>query len=235
LNLGDLGDDEWNVIGVFLVVFNGGFDAEPIYAPREAVFATTKKHNEGSRLLVRTYSDDPAEVQSIFNQLKTLYEDRQMEVNLFESNTTPQDRINADEQFSITIQMLLSLAVIVAIVGGMGLMGVLSISVVERTREIGVMRAIGAKSSILMGMLMMEGVLQGILSWVAAVPISFMIGQPIARQLGQVMLEMDLDYAYSYGGVFVWLGIILIISILASILPARSATQISVRESLAYG
>lgn len=39
--------------------------------------------------------------------------------------------------------MLLALAIIVAVVGGIGLMGVLSISVVERTKEIGVLRAIG--------------------------------------------------------------------------------------------
>lgn len=234
LNLGDLGDDEWQVVGIFLVVYNAGFDSDPIYAPREAVFEATKKHNDGSRLLVRTTTTDPGQIAVIFNQLKDVFEDRQMELNLFESKTTPQDRINADNQFSITINMLFALAIIVAIVGGMGLMGALSLSVVERRREIGVMRAIGAQSPILMGMLVMEGILQGLLSWLVSLPLSFIIGYPVAQQLGQVMLEIDLDYRYSYEGVMIWLGLILIISIMASILPARHATQISVRESLAY-
>jgi putative ABC transport system permease protein len=126
------------------------------------------------------------------------------------------------------------LALIVALVGGIGLMGALSISVVERTREIGVMRAIGAHSRSIMGMFVLEGVLQGLFSWAVAVPLSFLIGYPVARQLGQTMLDIDLDYSYSYGAVLVWLGIILVIATLASLVPARSATRISVRESLAY-
>jgi putative ABC transport system permease protein len=130
--------------------------------------------------------------------------------------------------------MLMMLAIIVALVGGIGLMGSLSISVVERTREIGVMRAIGARSRTIMGMFMMEGVLQGLFSWALAVPLSFFLAQPLSNALGQAMFDANLDYQYNYTAVLVWLVIILIISTLASILPARSATQISVRDSLAY-
>jgi putative ABC transport system permease protein len=106
--------------------------------------------------------------------------------------------------------------------------------VVERTREIGVMRAIGARSRSIMGMFVLEGVLQGLVSWAISAPLSFLIGYPVARQLGQTMLDIDLDYSYSYGAVFIWLATILIIAALASIIPARNATHISVRESLAY-
>ena len=62
----------------------------------------------------------------------------------------------------------------------------------------------------------------------------YYFGQSLARQMGQVMLDINLDYAYSFGAVLVWLVIVLLISTLASILPARSATLISVRKSLAY-
>jgi putative ABC transport system permease protein len=113
-------------------------------------------------------------------------------------------------------------------------MGSLSISVVERTREIGVMRAIGAQSGTMMGMFVMEGVLQGLLSWAMAVPISFVIGKPMANALGQAIFEANLDYTYNFEAVVIWLVIMLMISTLASILPARNATVISVRESLAY-
>jgi putative ABC transport system permease protein len=113
-------------------------------------------------------------------------------------------------------------------------MGALSISVVERTREIGVMRAIGAKTPTILGMFMMEGLLQGLLSWLIVTPLSFVLGQPMAKALGMVLFDAALDYRYNFDAVWLWLVIILVISILASILPARSATQISVRESLAY-
>jgi putative ABC transport system permease protein len=113
-------------------------------------------------------------------------------------------------------------------------MGSLSISVVERTREIGVMRAIGARSRTIMGMFMMEGVLQGLLSWLMAGLLSLILFRPLANGLGQAMFGANLDYQYDFSAVLVWLGVILVISILASIMPARNATQISVRESLAY-
>jgi putative ABC transport system permease protein len=67
------------------------------------------------------------------------------------------------------------------------------------------------------------------------VPVSFVLGRPIANALGQAMFDANLDYQYNLGAVLAWLIIILIISTLASILPARNATQISVRDSLAYG
>jgi putative ABC transport system permease protein len=119
-------------------------------------------------------------------------------------------------------------------VGGIGLMGSLSISVVERTREIGVMRAIGARSRTIMGMFVMEGILQGWFSWAMAVPLSFVTGGYVARALGQAMFEANLDYQYNLEAVVIWLAIITLISTLASILPARNATLISVRDSLAY-
>lgn len=234
LNLFELGDSEWQVIGIFQVIFSDGFDTTPIYAPREAVAAATKQYNEGTTLLVRTSSSDPEAIETIFNQLKNLYEAREMDIGVYESSTAFQVREEAISQFGFTTTMLLALAVIVALVGGIGLMGSLSISVVERTREIGVMRAIGAKSRTIMGMFMMEGVLQGLLSWLMAALLSFLLFRPLANALGQAMFGANLDYQYNASAVIIWLVVIIVISILASILPARNATQVSVRESLAY-
>jgi len=83
-------------------------------------------------------------------------------------------------------------------------------------------------------MFMMEGVLQGLFSWVVVVPLSFVLGKPMADALGLALFDAVLDYQYNFSAVLIWLVIILVISILASILPARNATIISVRDSLAY-
>jgi putative ABC transport system permease protein len=234
LNLFELGDGEWQVVGIFQVIFSDGFDTTPIYAPLEAVAAATKQYNEGTRLLVRTTNSEPATVEEIFTELKNLFEAREMDIGVYESSTTAQTREEALNEFGITTTMLLALAVIVALVGGIGLMGSLSISVVERTREIGVMRAIGARSRTIMGMFLMEGVLQGLLSWLLAGLLSFSLFRPLANALGHAMFGANLDYQYNAGAVLTWLVIILVISTLASILPARNAAQVSVRESLAY-
>ncbi|MBE7469466.1 MAG: hypothetical protein DPW09_28575 [Anaerolineae bacterium] len=233
LDLSDLGRDDWQVIGLYRVIFGGGFSSDTLYAPLDAVFTATKKHNEGGSLRVRTNSSEATFTDAVRDELVDRYTARNMDV-LF-SQTGNEERTSADSQFAITTTMLLFLAIIVAVVGGIGLMGSLSISVVERTREIGVMRAIGARSRTIMGMFVMEGVLQGVFSWLVAVPISIAAAASLAQLLGQAMFDANLDYQYNYTAVLVWLGIILIISTLASILPARNATQISVRDSLAYG
>ncbi|MBI1880131.1 MAG: hypothetical protein HYR94_18240 [Chloroflexi bacterium] len=86
---------------------------------------------------MRTTSQDPATLEKLYTQIKNLYEDREMEINTFEASTIDQDRTEAVNQFSVTTNMLLALAVIVAVVGGISLMGALSISVVERTGRLG--------------------------------------------------------------------------------------------------
>jgi putative ABC transport system permease protein len=232
LDLAELGKDDWQVVGLYQIVFGGGFATDTIYAPQEAVFEATKKYNKGGTMFVRMRQHGEDYVNTLTDQLKAVYKLKSMDVNYTE--TVNAYRESAAGQFGITTSMLLALAVVVAIVGGIGLMGALSISVVERIREIGVMRAIGAQSATIMGMFMMEGVLQGLISWAVAVPLSFAGGHPAANGLGQALFEANLDYQYNWQAVLVWLLIVTIISILASIVPARSATQISVRDSLAY-
>jgi putative ABC transport system permease protein len=222
------------VVGITQLIIEAAFSADPIYAPLEAIFSATRKHNEAARLIVASNLATTEHVNKLNQQLKDLYAERHMDINIFTSGTSQQDLTNALNQYAILINMFLAMAVIVGSVGGMGLMGSLFISVVERTREIGVMRAVGAKSHTIMRMFIMEGVLQGLLSWTITIPISFFITQPIAKALGQIVMNVPLDFDYNFSAVLAWLVIILFISTLASILPARNATQISVRESLSY-
>jgi putative ABC transport system permease protein len=72
------------------------------------------------------------------------------------------------------------------------------------------------------------------MSWALAVPIAFLIARPLARQLGQTMIDVDLDFAFNWPAVLAWLLAILALALVASVLPARRAANISVRESLAY-
>lgn len=234
LDLGDLGDDEWQVVGVYKEVYEVGFAIEPIYAPLDAVAQATKQVNEGTQLYVQTDWQTPGRVTAVADALKTLFESRQMDVNLYTTALKVEERQEVDNQFASIVQILLGVSMLMASVGGIGLMGSLGISVVERTREIGVMRAIGAPSRTIMTVFIMEGLLQGVFSWLISVPLAFLLAQPMARLLGRTMIEVELDYAFSGTAVLVWLLTIIFISILASILPARRATRISVQESLAY-
>jgi putative ABC transport system permease protein len=119
------------------------------------------------------------------------------------------------------------------VVGGIALSGVLSLNVMERTREIGVMRAIGASSGAIARLFIGEGLILGWLSWAIALPLSIPAGR-LMTQAVAVPFGMNLVYTYEPTGALYWLGIITILSIAASWLTARAATRISVRDSLAY-
>lgn len=80
----------------------------------------------------------------------------------------------------------------------------------------------------------MEGVLQGMSSWIIALPLSLLISPAAASAMGNVMFGATLDYQYNWLAVLLWLVIVVVISVFASIFPARGATRISVRDSLAY-
>jgi putative ABC transport system permease protein len=110
---------------------------------------------------------------------------------------------------------------------------VLSLSVLERRREIGVMRAIGASSWAIARLFVGEGLMLGWLSWLIAAPLSIPAGYLMAQGLGAA-LQGEIVYNYTPTGALYWLVIVTVLSIAASWLPSRSATRISVRESLAY-
>jgi putative ABC transport system permease protein len=233
LDLGALGKERWQVIGLYQAIYGGDLNTlDALYAPQETAFEATKKYNQGAQLYVRTRYHDQDYADGVTTQIRDLYDGRKMDVA--SSETVYQIRKNAGDQFDTIVMMLLALAVIVAVVGGIGLMGALSINVVERTKEIGVLRAIGARSRTILSMFVMEGALQGLFSWAVAVPLSLLLSQAAANAMGQVMFQTDLSYHYDFAAVGIWLVVILIISVLASILPARHATRISVRDSLAY-
>jgi putative ABC transport system permease protein len=233
LDLNELGKSDWQVVGFFHDISAGTIDnINALYATQEAVSRTTKTYNRGRNLFVRTQRDHPDYVDNVTAQLKNMYNAKNIKVE--DDHTFYEDREMIEGQFGVTSSLLMVVAIIVAVVGGIGLMGALSISVVERTREIGVMRAIGARTYTIMGLFLTEGLLQGLLSWLLVIPFSFILGKPLSSAFGQIMFGIDMDYQYNLNAALIWLVVVLIIAALASIIPARNATRISVRQSLAY-
>jgi putative ABC transport system permease protein len=234
LDLGELGSAEWQVIGLYRVIYGSGFVVEPLYAPIDAVAVVTGQAGQATQVLIKSQISNLEQETEFAEALKTRFEDAGLGIDFYTTSARLEQRSFADNQFSSLISMLLSLAMLTAVVGGIGLAGSLGISVVERTREIGVLRSIGARSPAIMGMFIMEGVLQGLLSFLIATPLAFILAQPLARALGRTMLEVDLDFAFSYPAVAIWLLTILVIGVVASFAPAQRATKISVREALVY-
>jgi putative ABC transport system permease protein len=126
----------------------------------------------------------------------------------------------------------LGLAAMIVVVGGMGLAGTLAIGVLQRRREIGVLRAIGAPSAAIFRLFVLEGLWHGGLAWLLSMPLAYLAAPPLAKQLGETMLGIQLDFAFDYAAVGYWGLIMLVLVCVAAVWPARQAARLTVRECL---
>lgn len=141
---------------------------------------------------------------------------------------------NATESLDILVIFLLIMALLTAIVGAMGLTGTMGMNVLERTREIGIMRAIGAADREVMRMVIVEGVVIGSLSWVLGLFLSIPFTYLLSLIVSLAVFETPIDVVFTPTGYLIWLAVVLVLSALASVLPARNAARLTIREVLAY-
>ncbi len=134
----------------------------------------------------------------------------------------------------IFIFALLFMSVVMAVVGALGLMSTMGTSVTERTREFGVMRAIGGRSGAVMRSVILEGVFIGLQSWVIAVILSLPLSHAVGRFVGNLAFRSPLPLSLSPMAILIWLMVIVFGSIAASAYPAWKASRLSIRETLAY-
>ncbi len=106
------------------------------------------------------------------------------------TQTIAQLRAVTISQFNVILVFLLVMAVLLAVVGALGLAGSMSINVLERTREIGVMRAVGATGRAVRGIVIGEGALIGVLSWIIGVAFC-RSDQPPPQQRGRHFFPAD--------------------------------------------
>lgn len=134
----------------------------------------------------------------------------------------------------ILVRLLIGMALVMALVGTLGLGATMATSVVERTRELGVMRAIGATPAQLGRLLHAEALVIGLLSWMLAVVVQLPITMAIGRLTGELAFRVALPIVFDISGALVWLVLVLLASAVATSIPARRAASTSVREALAY-
>ena len=141
---------------------------------------------------------------------------------------------SASENIDILITFLLIMALLTATVGSMGLAGTMSMNVLERTREIGIMRAIGAADFEIIRMVIVEGLLIGLISWILGIILSIPFTYLLATIVSLAVFETPIAVVFTPIGYIIWLGLVIVLSSLASVLPARNAARLTIREVLAY-
>jgi len=222
-------ESTWTVVGLIRNINN---DFRDNFVHFDALAQATGNANHGALMMVTFDDPDFGTQDELVAGLRDTYAARRMEV-VYDQSASEVREQNLST-FDVITQLMLAMAILAAVVGSAGLMSTMSINVVERAREIGMMRAIGATSLAIVGIFVVEGVLIGVLSWLLAVPLSYPGARLFSDMVGATLMELPLDFSYSTAGLVIWLVIVVVLSALASLWPALRATRVSVQESLAY-
>jgi putative ABC transport system permease protein len=218
----------FKIVGTYL----GSSFGSVIYANYDYLAKVTNRVGEADALLVRTRLHDTASVDAESQALEEHFERMGLGVSMM--STLPRERADAEAIFDAIVVLLLVMAILLALVGGLGLMGTMSINVLERTREIGVLRAIGAPNRGVAQVFILEGITIGLLSWGMGSLLAIPMTQGLNAALGSATMGAPLTYSYSMPGLWLWLVVVLLLSAFASFIPARNASRLTVREVLAY-
>ena len=155
-------------------------------------------------------------------------------INLRSVETNAKTRTRVENLTNPLLLLLTAMAGLFAVVGGLSLTGAMSLNVLERTREIGIIRALGASSNTVMQIVVVEGAIVGLASWLIASLLAFPLSKIMTVAVGISFIKIPLDYAFAPSGIGLWLLIVLALSAFASYLPANNGSRIMVREALAY-
>ncbi len=174
----------------------------------------------------------PADETAVANALVSAFEAAGMLVARAETATSIRDGYRA--QFNNLVVLLMALAGLTALVGGLGLANTMALNVLERSREIGVLRAMGARRPLLRRLVLAEGLAVALLSAFFAVLLAVPLTLALDRVMGVSLLGSPLAFAFAPGAAAGWLGLVVVIGLVACWVPAEGAGRMTIREALAY-
>jgi putative ABC transport system permease protein len=224
-------EDTWRIVGVsqeFMPPNNPAI----AYINYDTFARIANRTGEVDSLRIVATEHSPAAQEALVQRLEAYSAHLNLDVRSIRSTHAERDILT--ERFNIMTAVLSIMATLIGTVGGLGLMGTMSINVIERTREIGIMRAIGASDGAIQQIVVGEGTLIGMLAWGFGIVMSLPISRIMSLRIGLSLFEMPLSYTFASYAVLFWLVIVLCISALASYLPARSAAQLTVRDVLSH-
>jgi putative ABC transport system permease protein len=132
------------------------------------------------------------------------------------------------------IMIVLAIAIAMGVVGGIGLASTMSANILDRTREFGVMHAIGAPPKAVRRIVTAEGIFLALTSCLVAVLPALALTAVLDAGLGNLFMDAPLPFRVSGLAVGIWLVLVILGAALATEAAATRASRITVREALAY-
>jgi len=223
-------ETRWQIVGFYTTAVD---TSTLFYVNYDYLSQITGRPEQVFSLRIPTRQHDPASQSRIADELRARFEARGIKVSGTETATDAFASVR--NIINILVSFMTVMAVLIALVGGLGLMGTMSINVMERTREIGVMRAIGASNGNIQAIVIVEGIVIGLISWAFSILVSIPITAVVTYGVGKFVFNIPhLTPVYDMTGIIVWFFFTVIMTLVSSALPARAASRLTVKDTLAY-
>ncbi len=222
---------DWEVVGFFQFI---GGDSFLVYVPLDYLNEITGNQRQAANYQIVATNEiiEQGMKEDLVKRLDAFF--REQGYHVRSASTSEGVLGNATLGLDTLTFFLLIMSGITATVGSIGLTGTMGMNVMERTREIGVMRAIGATDKQVMKQVIIEGGLIGLISWLLAVLLAFPISSLMSYIINISVFGVPGEYSFTATGFIIWLGAVLVLSVFSSVLPARKAARLTIREVLAY-
>lgn len=173
---------------------------------------------------------DRHEVEGVQSELDTI----QQRIPSYQigSDSAVREVKGAKDQTRILTIALIAMSVLVGLIGALGVINTITLNVLERRREIGVLRSVGASDANVVQAFLTEGIAYGIGGWLVGIVLGYPLGLVITQVMEAVLFH--LNYLFTAQMLLVSLGFALLLTGSASLIPALAAARMRVKEVLRY-
>lgn len=216
----------WNVVGVSSTTLVG-----PVaYVPVDDLTAVLGRPGQTNFLAIELDAD--ARQADVAELLATTARQRGLAVG--QVLTNDEHRAFVDGLFGLVVGFLLAVGAILAVVALVGVAGTMTLSVNEQTREIGVIRTLGASNWAVRRLFLLQGLAISTVGCVLGIILSLPVAVVLRRAIGNSLVATPLPGGFSWAGVAMWIAAAMVIGAVGSTRPARLAAHLTVRDTLAY-
>ncbi len=216
----------WNIVGVSTTTLVG-----PVaYVPVEDLVDEIDRPGRTNFLAVQLRPG--ADQADVAERLEATARAAGLAVGQVQTNA--ERRAFVDGLFALVVGFLLVVGAILALVAMIGVAGTMTLSVVEQTREIGVVRTLGASNWAVRRLFLLQGLAMAATGCLLGVLLSIPVTLLLRGAIGNSLIAAPLPTGFSWLGVGIWAAIAVVIGVAGATQPARVAAKLTIRDTLAY-